>query len=279
MPAGLNVPSCVFHRHLLADLGLLFFGFVTIGLVALLASSLIFFDIGTELVHLDPSQVLAIRNGLLLFIDASALGVTLRLLCFRLGGEQSHTLLQMTKHSGIHVALCQKRLSQLFNLLFKLGLLFLVEAVFAGLLALNAPLEVLDVQILFNLSLVLLLLELGHLLGVFVLFPGEIVLQLLVLGGLLLDFLSKLALFISEAVVLFRIGLVLSDQSGKGGKAQVTLHLLLDHGSGLDESFLVVLHLFLVTLYSRLLLQLATQLLSAVLQVFGHSLHTSNQSG
>lgn len=114
-------------------------------------------------------------------------------------------------------------------------------------------------------SFVLLLLELGHLLGVFVLFTREVVLQLLVLGGFLLDFLSKLALFISEAVVLLRIGLVISNQSLKGGKTQVILHLLLDHGGVFDKVFLVNLHLFLVALNSWLLLQLAAQFLSAIL--------------
>lgn len=145
MPAGLNVASCVVHRHLLADLGLLFFGIVCIDLVALLAINLVFLDFDTEFVHLCLSQVLAVRNGLLLFVNASALSVTFRLLCLRLSGKQGHTLLQVTKHSRVHVTLRQKRLTLLLNLLFKLSLLFLVKAVFAGLLALNAPLEVLNV--------------------------------------------------------------------------------------------------------------------------------------
>jgi len=134
------------------------------------------------------------------------------------------------------------------------------------------------VQVFFNLRLVLLLLQLGHLLGVFVLLAGEIVLQLLVLGGLLLNFLSELTFFISEAVVPFRVGLVLSNQSREGRKAQVACHLLLDHRGGLNEVSLVLEHLLLVALHSWLLLQLATQLFSAVLQVLGYSLSTLNHS-
>ena len=265
MPAGLNVPSCVVHRHFLANLRLLFFGFGGIDLVALLASNLVFLDVSLQFLHLCHSQVLAIRDGLLLFVDASNFGCTLRLLCLRLRGEKSHTLLQVTQHSRIDVALRQKRLFQFLNLLFKLSLLLFVQAVFAGLLALNAPLKVLDVQVFLHLGLVLLLFQLGHLLGVLVLLSGEIVLQLLVLGGLLLNLLSQLALFISEAVVPFSVSLVLSNQSREGREAQVARHLLLDHCASLDEVCLVLEHLLLVALDGWLLLQLATQLLSAVL--------------
>ena len=105
LPACLDVTSGIVHGHLLADFGLLFVGFCGVDFVTLLAVLLVLLNLGREIAHLSQCQVLAIRDSLLLLVDASALSLTLRLLLLVLGAEQGYALLQVTLHGLVNIAL------------------------------------------------------------------------------------------------------------------------------------------------------------------------------
>jgi hypothetical protein len=93
--------------------------------------------------------------------------------------------------SFVNFSLSLEYTLQTGDLLLELGLVFLVQTIFARLLALNLALQVLDVEVFLNLSLVLLTLKLSHLLGVLILLAREVVLQLLVVRSRLLDISSQ----------------------------------------------------------------------------------------
>ena len=102
----------------------------------------------------------------------------------------------MSPYDVIDFLLSSEHALEPVNLLLQLSLFLLVLTVFAGLLALNLSLQILDVQVFLNLSLILLALQLRHLLRVVLLLVGEVVLQFLVLRGRVVDVHRKLALLL-----------------------------------------------------------------------------------
>lgn len=158
------------------------------------------------------------------------------------------------------------------DFLLQLRLLLLVLTVLARLLALNLPLQVLDVQVLLNLSLILLTLELGHFLNVIFLLTLIVVLKLLLGGGRLLDIRGQSTLLFLQEIILLKLVTLIVDEAGEVGVRQVAHHFFDDLISRLDQRLLMPFNLLLVALNGWFLLQLSAQLFRAILELFGDAL-------
>lgn len=126
-------------------------------------------------------------------------------------------------------------------------------------------------KILFNLSLVLLSLQLSLLFLVLILLTREVVLLLLVLGSGFLDSCSQLLLLSLELVVTILIVLLLLDETRILSKGEVALHFLNNPTRHLLQVLLVLADLELIGFDSRLLLELSTQLFGTGLQLARNS--------
>ena len=142
-----------------------------------------------------------------------------------------------------------------------------MKAVFAGLGSLKLALEILNVQVFLDLSLVLLPLQLSHLLAVLVLLARELVLHILVVPGRLLDVSRQLLLLFLEAFVLVRLFNLISNVAFKGREHQLSFHLFTHRGHSLNQVIFVLANLLLVRLYSGLFLQLSAELLCTVFEL------------
>ena len=196
MPAALDVARRILHRHLLSDLGLFALLFVLVLVLALATLLCVLLDQLDDLRHLLTRLCLALLDQGLLSIDLVDFSLALVLLLLILLLKMNDALVQVPAHGLVHFALSVENVAEVLDLLLKLGLLFLMEAVLARLRAQYHPIHVLDVQVLLDLGLVLLALQLGHLLSVFVLFTRVLVLQSLVLGRRLLNLIRQCALLL-----------------------------------------------------------------------------------
>ena len=152
-----------------------------------------------------------------------------------------------------------------------------MKAVFTRLFALDLAFQVLNVQILLDLSFILLTLKLCHLFRIFVLFAREIILELFVGSSSLLNLLGQNTLLVFELLVSIRLVHLFFDDAREIENGQVPLHLFNGLFGGLDELSFMLTHLQLVTFHGWLLLQLAAQLLSAVLKLLRNFLFKSNE--
>lgn len=101
-------------------------------------------------------------------------------------------------------------------------------------------------QVLLNLSLILLPLQLCHLLAVLVLLTREIVLHLLVVFRRIFDVGGQLLFLLFEFIVLMRLVNLLLDISLESCKYEICLHLF-DYSKGcLEQVILVLAHLLLI---------------------------------
>ena len=159
--------------------------------VDLLAVLGVLLDQFDELRHLFLSSHFTGLNLLFLLVDGTDFLVFLRFLFLIILAKHLDTCSQVQIDSFVNFSLSLEYTLQTSDLLLELGLVFLVKTIFARLLALNLALQVLDVEVFLNLSLVLLTLKLSHLLGVLILLAREVVLQLLVVRSRLLDISSQ----------------------------------------------------------------------------------------
>jgi len=189
-PATLNVPRSVLHGHLLLDLSFLHPRISSLLFVTLLALLSVTFNLVHDGLNFLLRLALAVLDLVALVFNAGNLRLAFGLLLLVLQVEVRHTLLQMHLHSTVDLALSAQHSLHAIDLFLEFALLLGVETVLARLLALNLTFQVLNMQVLLDLSLVLLALQLRHLLVVLLLLAREVVLQLLVLGRGLLDILS-----------------------------------------------------------------------------------------
>ena len=101
--------------------------------------------------------------------------------------------------------------------------------------------------------------------------------ELFVGSSSLLDLLGQNSLLVFELLVSIRLVHLILDDAREIENGQVSLHLFNRLLRRLDELSFVLAHLQLVTLDSRLFLQLAAQLLSAFLEILRDFLFKSNQ--
>lgn len=101
--------------------------------------------------------------------------------------------------------------------------------------------------------------------------------ELFVGSSSLLDLLGQNTLLVFELLVSIRLVHLIFDDAREIENGQVLLHLFNGLFGGLDELSFMLAHLQLVTFDSWLLLQLAAQLLSAVLKLLRNFLFKSNQ--
>ena len=245
-PAPLDVPCGVFHRHLLLDLGLLVGLFAILLLLALLALLGVHLDLLDDGLNLVVGLLLPLLNLVSFLLDSRDFAVLLRILVLVLLLEKGDTLCQVQLDSVVHFLLRVENALESIDLLLKLGLLLLVEAILAGLGALDLALEVLNVKVLLNLSLILLSLQLGHLLRVFVLLARETVLHRFVLLGCIVDVGRKLLLLLLEVLVAIRVSDLLLNLLRESHEGQVLLHFLAHGFNSLDQVSFVLPHLVLV---------------------------------
>ena len=245
-PAPLDVPCGVFHRHLLLDLGLLVGLFAILLLLALLALLGVHLDLLDDGLNLVVGLLLPLLNLVSFLLDSRDFAVLLRILVLVLLLEKGDTLCQVQLDSVVHFLLRVENALESIDLLLKLGLLLLVEAILAGLGALDLALEVLNVKVLLNLSLILLSLQLGHLLRVFVLLARETVLHRFVLLGCIVDVGRELLLLLLEVLVAIRVSDLLLNLLRESHEGQVLLHFLAHGFNSLDQVSFVLPHLVLV---------------------------------
>lgn len=130
-PASLNVPSGVLHGHLLSDFGLLGSLVRVLLLFALLTLLRVRFDKLDDRLDLVVGPSLPFLDFVPLGLDTSNFCIFLRFLVFVLLLEESYTLLKMNLDSTIDFLFGCKYVSQLINLLLKLGFFLLVQTVLA----------------------------------------------------------------------------------------------------------------------------------------------------
>lgn len=144
-PTTLYVSCSIFHRHFLANLCIFALilshhFFVTLG-----ALSRIEFNLFDDLLDLLGRLLLALSDVGFVVFNVGNLSLALRILFFVLANEQIHAFSQVNFDGSIDFLLgCQHSLHAV-DFFLQLSLLFLVETVFTGLLALNLTLAVLDV--------------------------------------------------------------------------------------------------------------------------------------
>ena len=146
-----------------------------------------------------------------LLLNPGNLSLTLSILLFDLGVDDLDALVQVRRDRLVDLALSCQLLAQLLNLFLLFGLDFPEATVFTRLVALDSPLQVLNVQVLLDLGLVFLSLELCHLFSVLILLAREVILEFLVLGSGLLDVLGQHALFFLQTLVAMRFSNLLAD--------------------------------------------------------------------
>lgn len=142
-----------------------------------------------------------------------------------------------------------------------------METVFTRLSTLKLPFKILDVQVLLNLSLILLSFQLSHFFTVFILLPSEIILHVLVCFGRAFNLTGQLLFLVLKFIVPVRIINLLLDGSLKCCKCEICFHLFGDGKDCLDQVIFVLSHLLLIRLYSRFFLQLSTEFLRAILKL------------
>ena len=155
-PTTLDVSGSIVHRHLLLDLSSFCLSLGIKLFFALLAFLCVDADLVVDFLDLLSCCSSLLLNLSTLFFDAVHLSFTLGFLGLELSSEFSNSLLEMLHHGGVDFFLGRENLSGLVDLLLEFILQLGVNTVFTRLLSLVDHVSVLDVQVLFHLSLVLL---------------------------------------------------------------------------------------------------------------------------
>jgi hypothetical protein len=241
-------------------------------LLALLTLLCVPFDLLDNGLYLLVGLGLPFLNLVAFGLDASNLAVFLGLLVFVLCLEQGDPLFQVDLDSFIDFCFSLQNATLSIDLLLQLGLLFLVQTVLTGLCALDLALQILDVQVFLDLSLVLLPLQLLHLLRVLVLLTSEFILHILVLSRRLVNVSGQLLLLLLESLVATRLLNLFFDDFLEVHKGQIRLHFICHGRDCLDESSLVIAHLVLILLNSWFLFKLTAQVHGTFLESIGNIL-------
>ena len=226
LPAFLDVSGRVFHGHLLRELGFLVILLLLLLLFSALAIHVVLFDQLHDAVVLGLGLLLVSENLVLLVFQLLHLGVLESISLLQLGVDLLSLCLEMTGQTRVDLSFGLKLLLELLDAILQLHLFLLVNAVHHGDLTLDGKLEVLQVQLLFDLSLVNALLELSNLLVILLGFLSELVLLALVLGGNVLDLGDQLLLLNLEHLILLGFLELTVDASLEVSIGEAIHHLL-----------------------------------------------------